>query len=688
MGAFDDIQDQEDAEDVELSENIAEDYIKYHRGNVVGHEQEGLLMYLSLLTGWAYDDGCHNNVIGQGPPGSGKSLTKNTVEALLDDADTYTKTSASSNAILDSQKWDFALVAPMDEYDKIDRDIIEVLKSSNPEDGGYAKDRNVEDPDARGGYSPTEVSADANPWVLLYAPSSKKGGIDNELEDRALILYFSNDKHTRRGIMRKEFGHENIDTNEYDDEYIYDTQALAAALRQHVRELPVRENWETDDGDEYLESRRGDTLIYMPLWVAYTVEPIFNIDEDYTNRVFGLVNNLIRASALANHENRDTKQVDIYVDEDSTETQQREAVVVEPQDVANVLSCLPTLLSTTHQLTPLKRRILDAVDATEPMTDADGTTVQDVRDWLDDNDIPHPTEGTLRNKMDELAENYYLQMWENAAGKHGTATAYERRDEGALQAPNVYGLQEYANKDGINLSDEDGVSIDTENPFEGVRDPIRDQPFIETVAEFEENFSGDSVEDDHEDFTTSQAMGGGSDDSPSESDDSSDTQASLTDVSESSDSATQSRLPTDDSSHESSEDGVSGPSDDSSTDGSVDLDPDGEPETPTEAYVLDAMQASDGEVFGSQHDVTHYMGLVPTDQTSVEADLSGTVVSPEHDLWQNRPDLKDDRVVTEADALQELTDAYSNLRNKGLVVEDDDSGPPAMFVLRTAKLDT
>jgi len=459
--AFNDIHDQQDAQHVELSENIATDYVEYHRGCVVGHEQEGLLMYLSLLTGWTHDAGVHNNVIGQGPPGSGKSLTKNTVEDLLDDADTYTKTSASSNAILDSKKWDYALVAPMDEYDKIDHDIIEVLKSSNPEDGGYAKDRNVEDPDARGGYSPTEVRADANPWVLLYAPSSKKGGIDDELEDRALILYFSNDKHTRRGIGRKEFGHENIDTQAYDDEYIYDTQGLAAALRQHIRELPTRSEYETEEesGEEYLKSRNGDTLTYMPKWVWYVCEPIFNIDEDYTNRVYGLVDNVIRASALLNHHDRSTKTLDVYVDEDSTDTIEREAVVVQPQDVANVLSCLPTLLSTTHQLTPLKRHVLDAVDATEPMTDADGTTVQDVRGWLDDNDIPHPSEGTLRKKMDELAENYYLQAWDNAAGKNGTATAYERRDEGALQTPNIYDLQRYADRDDINLAAEQGVNI-------------------------------------------------------------------------------------------------------------------------------------------------------------------------------------------------------------------------------------
>jgi len=387
MSAFQDIHDEEDAQSVDLSENVAEDVVEYFRGNVVGHEEQGLLMYLGMLSGWVADKNCHINSLGIGPPGSGKSLTKNTAENLFDSRDTYTKTDASSNAILDSVEWDLALVAPMDELDKIDKAITEVLKSSNSVDDGYTKDRNVEDSDARGGYSPTEVSADANPWVVLYAPSGKKASVDDELEDRALVLYFSNDKHTRRGIGRKEFGHDSIGTDDSTDtQYIYDTHALAARLREHTRTLPVLNHYEEDDdGGEYLASRTGDTPVHTPEWVWYACEPIFNVDEDYTNRVYSIVENLIRCSALLNRESRKRTTMEVYVDEDSTETTEREAVVVSPQDVANVLVCLPTLLSTTHQLTPLKRHILDAIDATAPITDGDGSTVKDVRNWLSEN---------------------------------------------------------------------------------------------------------------------------------------------------------------------------------------------------------------------------------------------------------------------------------------------------------------
>lgn len=661
--AFQDVHDEEDAQDVELAENVAEAYVQYHRGNAVGHEEEGWLMYLSMLTGWVNDKGCHNNVIGQGPPGSGKSLTKNIVSEILDDRDTYTKTDASSNAILDSVEWDLALAAPLDEYDKVNKDIIEVLKSSNPEDDGYSKDRNVEDSDAKGGYSPTEVSADANPWVLLYAPSSKKGGINDELEDRALTLYFSNDKHTRRGIGRKEFGHEDIDLagDEYEHEYIYDTHALAARLRERVRTLPVENHYETnEDDEEFLASRTGDTHVYMPSWVWYATEPIFNVNEDHTNRVYGLVKNLIETSALINHDRRKRTTIDVYVDEDSSETEEREAVVVDPQDVANVLICLPTLLSTTHQLTPLKRHILDAVEATTPITDDDGTTRQDVREWLSDNDIPHPTEQTLGQKMDELAENYYLKKWKGAGSGKGSPHLYEQRDEGALQVPRVHNLDDVAKRvDGLDLPVHECVDIDPTDPFAGCHDPIRDQPFEDTINEFEVKFSSQVTE------TTDAAdyMGGNphEDETAQTDDDNTSGQASLGDV---------------------SEDGMETPSSDEST---VELDPAGEPENPTQWWVYENIETD--TTFGPQDGVVNFVGAANPSVSSAKADFGDTVCDPEHELWQDRPDMTDDRVVSEVDTMSELEEAYGELKQQELLCKDESQGPPAMFQLRVAQLE-
>jgi len=671
--SFASVAEEDSAETVDLSNNVVDDLVRYVRGNIVGHEEEAVLMYLSALSGWGYSTSFHINTIGQGPPGSGKSLTKNTVDDLLPETDTYNKTDASSNAILDSREWDLAISAILDEYDKIDRNIIEVLKSSNPEDGGYAKDRNVEDSDAAGGYSPTEVSADAIPWIVLYAPSSKKGGINEELADRALKLYFNNDKHTRRGIGRKEFGHEDIEisSDEYEYDYIYDTHKLGSALRQHIRELPIEAHYEEDeDGERYLASRTGNTVVYMPEWVFYSVEPIFNVDEDYTNRVYGIVKNLIQSSALLNHENRNTTTTQVVIDADEEEIKDREAVVVAPQDVANVLSCLPALLSTTHQLTPLKRHLLDAIDETEPMTDSDGTTVTKVQEYLENNDIPHPTRQTLKGRMDELAEEYYLTKYDSVAGPKGQADAYEKpKGGGELQPPRINSLQSHADRDDVELATEDCVEIDPSDPFAGCRDPIRDQGFVETVTQFDAQFSGGSVDED----PLTAAMGPSGEDSE---------YASSTGVSS-------------DSNPKGSE-GENGGSQTSlseSTDGEISdtvdytIDIDETPANPTQQFVLEQLREERGNTYAKHHEVVQKMGIVADDENPSQVDLSETVADPDHELWNNRADLTDDRVISEEDALRELEQAYANLKTQGLVEEltgKENSVPPAMCRLRVA----
>jgi hypothetical protein len=314
---------------------------------------------------------------------------------------------------------------------------------------------------------------------------------------------------------------------------------------------------------------------------------------------------------------------------------------------------MEALLSTTHQLTPLKRHILDAVDATESMVDGDGTTVQQVRDWLNDNDIPHPKENTLRDRMSELSENYYLQSYDNAGGKNGQATVYERHDEGALQTPDVRNLGEKARRrDGIELATEDCVDIDPTDPFDGCTDPIRDQPFKQTVTELDTKFSSGTVEGDSESIDMMDAMGG---------DDSEETgQSSLTDV---------------------SEDGVDSASADEEA---TELDPSGDIDDPTEQWVLEALRDAEHDPYGESQGIAHYVDAVSYTETVDGADTDGTVVDPDHELWNGRPDLRDDRVIDETDTLRELADAYGRLKRKGYVVEDDDGGPMMMYTLRVA----
>jgi len=667
----------------QLSDNVAEDLITYFRGNIVGHEEEALLMYYGIVSGWGYEDSHHINTIGQGPPGSGKSLTKNTIVEIIDGRDSYTKTDVTKNAIVDSLEWDLALVAPMDEVDKINTGVVEVLKSSNPEDGGYTKDRNVEDQDAYGGYSPVEVSADANPWVLLYAPSSKKGGINDELSDRALKLYFNNDKFTRRGIGRKEFGHDDIvvDSADHERDYIYDAHETKVTLRQHLRSLPVRPVYaeQGPNNESEIVSRTGNMPTYVPPWVWYAAEPIFNLDDDATNRVYGMIVNLMQSSAITNHHNRNRKMVETYTGPDSTETETREAVVVNAQDVANVLCCLKALLSTTHKLTPLKRNILDAVDETEPLTESDGTTISKVQEYLEQNDIPHPSRSTLTKEMQELADAYYLTRYESCAGPKGQADAFQKPTHGGeLQTPRIGNLQTHADRDDIELATEDCVEIDPTAPFDGCTDPIRDQPFVETVHELDEEFAGGTTEshgDPIVDAMHGDATGdSGTDDSVSNPK-GKDTQT--TDP-ESDDQSQQVGLNGD--TVQSDDDESLGPSTGILSPSEVDADP--ELCTPPEKAVLDRVRQTRGDVFAVHQSPLVCMGLVERNTDTETTDFSNTIADPDHELW-SQSGMASDRVINQEDAISELSQAFDSLVNDGIVNKNESHGPPAMFLLES-----
>jgi hypothetical protein len=119
----------------------------------------------------------------------------------------------------------------------------------------------------------------------------------------------------------------------------------------------------------------------------------------------------------------------------------------------------------------------------------------------------------------------------------------------------------------------------------------------------------------------------------------------------------------------------------------VQLDPDGKPEDPTEQYVYEHARERDGETLPIDTDVTHVIGAVSQISHATQEDMTGTAVDPDHQLWETRPDLTDDRVLTEADALRELHDAYDRLRGKDIIVEDEEAGPPAMHVVRVADRD-
>jgi hypothetical protein len=620
--AFSALEDQlDDADTPAVSENVASDIIEYLRGNVIANEQQGLLGIFQLTTGWMRQRSRYVNLVYQGPPAGGKTLVQEAVTELPPDEALYQTTDASNNALIDDPLWDYSLVAPLDEYDKIDKPIREYMKSMAGEDGGYTKKRNVEDDSAKGGYSPETVSSRAMPFQFLYAPVGGKHGIDHELQSRMLTLHIDDNRAIREAIGRKEAGHSKIDVTGLPNTYIFETSNIEEALKRHFRKLDVKELSDETPDEQDIPVRVGGTYAKMPRWVWYSLRPVFDEGPTQTNRVFGMVFNLIRASAVLNHHERDlvTKTVD-------GETVR--GYLVEPQDVANVMSCQPALLATTHNLDPQKRDVLDGVQATTRSEDG-MTTKHRIKDWMEDNDKNPPNSSKLGDVLEELEEQYFVKIRERAA-EDGTSHLYEFRDEGNVETPRVADLQQYADGDDVDLSD---CRIDVSDPYADCWDPIRDQPFKRTVEEFEERFSSSETA-----INAATMMSGSTDDED-------DGQTTLGED----DSSTESSLP----------------------------DPDGDPSGPIERAVYDAIETmvqdegTDGwKPFAETDGIGHYVGALDANEDIDSGDVSGTLLDPDHDVYDDEA-IAEGRIETVEDCKRELNDALSDLKFDNLVVVRD-----------------
>lgn len=620
----------------DVSENAIEDVVELSRGSVIANEEAVILSTLQYMSGWSYSMDRYVNSILIGPSAGGKTMVQDCASSIIPTELAYATTDASNNAMLDDPEWDQSVIAIMDEVDKLSKPIVEYMKSMAGEDGGFTKKRDVEDSDAESGFSPVTISSDAMPFQTLYAPEGKKTGIPHELDTRLMKLHVDDNKHIRTAIGRKEAGHENIEVRGLDNEYIYPTAQVENALRGHVRDLPVSENFD-DEGE--LESRRGGCYTEMPRWVWYAIEGAFDKNKTFTNRVYGMVFGMIRGSAIINHHARESVSK-------PTEDGTKEALLVHPQDVVNVMSCQRTLLGTTHQLDPRKRNYLRAVDNSSMLGDG-SASIDSIKSWLEDNDIPHPNKQTLREHLQELADDYFIRIREHA-GEDG-AHLYQWMRNGSFGFPRLDNLSQYADADDVELGEySDVYGVDPDVPFEGTTDPIRDQPFAETVDELRAELTADEYDQDEEEMDTSAAAFMSGD----ESDDGGETQATL------GGSTATSSIP----------------------------EPEGEIESVVEQAVYDRVSdhCGDGTPFTAAQGVEHWIGAADDSESVSEADLTETLCDSDHEIWDH-PSFDDDYVVSEKDARRELDEAAEALREKHVLVVDENSekAPDGFEVVRT-----
>lgn len=392
------IQPDEDIE-YELASNACYDLVKYIRSNTIKNEQQFILTTLGYMTGFFEEPDHFVSGVIIGTSSSGKTHLQKKLEDLFQYDVLYQATTGSDKAFIYDGDWDKCYVASLDELQKPSQEVIEFFKGVHGGDEEHIHKTTMGS--TQEGFETETTVRKSKPYWFLYAQYDP----DFEMWNRLLKVpvHESESKNIAVGAMA--WDHHHISVEGEDVEYGYEFSKGSTQLKTHI--AWIRDQIESGELPGYVHIPAGDQYD----WNGWDiVKPIFNHSRSESNRIYEMVANLVRASALFNYHNRDVEE--IYHPEYGT----REAIIAEPQDVANVLACRETLVSTTHSLDDKRWAICNAIDEKGgDLKEVEG--IGPITEYLKTSDATVPPESELENLIEDLADNYLIEVHPNAGDK-------------------------------------------------------------------------------------------------------------------------------------------------------------------------------------------------------------------------------------------------------------------------------
>lgn len=420
----------------ELSDNVARDLIKYIRSNTVKNEQQFLLIVLGYLSGYFEEPDHFVSGVIIGTSSGGKTHVQKQVEKLFPDGDMYRATTGSDKALVYDGAWEECEIASLDELNKPSETMIEFLKSVHGDDEDFEYKVTGEGEGADRG---TEtIVRSSKPYWFLFAQT----GADFEMWNRLLKIPVHESESKNRAVGAFSFDHHHISIGG-DVEYGYDFDGGKKALQYHIQTIQ-----ENTPGRVFLPNGQGD--FGWDVWEI--VEPIFNHSRSESNRVYDMVSNLIRASALLNYKDREVRTIA------APGKEPKDYIVADPQDVANVLACRESLLASTHELDRKRRGICEAIR--EKSGYENEAEVDKIREGIVESEMSQLSRAQLNTQLEVLRDNYLVRVNEGAGSKN--------RDTYQFMGFDSMGFAKVPENDGL---------------FAGTNDPISGDPFLESHDE-------------------------------------------------------------------------------------------------------------------------------------------------------------------------------------------------------------
>ena len=309
-----------------------------------------------------------------------------------------------------------------------------------------------------------------------------------------------------------------------------------------------------------------------------------------------MVANLVRASALLNHKHRDKRKIKVK------NKGVKEAIIAQPQDLANVMACRDVLMATTHQLDRKRRAICLAINEVGGSQKAAPIKHPDDKD-----SAPKSIMGYLRATNSSFVKKSQIVQMLGDLEENGLI---EKMEGSGDNGRNLYKFTSWQNLGKFEI--DDGF----ETLFSGTEDPFTGDDFIETARRINNELTPKAS-----DFMTSSEVTSGGD--------SGEAQATLTGGA-----AEQEEVSLSEAEHHVYE-ALKGTVDGVTIDGLDEHDP-----TPAEL-----------------------IGVVPLGEPDDESAIDGTLLDPEHIAWSYGPD---EWVETRQDAEREVEKILRTLTQEGV----------------------
>jgi len=395
-----------DVDDYELNENVAVDIVDYIQSNTIRNEQQFLLLTFAYATGVMDDTHDYVSSVIIGTSSSGKTHLKDKVDVLFSEWNIYDASTGTDTALVHDDSWDDADVISMGELQQPNEEMLEFMKRAHGGDEEVVIKITMGNPST--GFDVDTIRRPAKSYHFTYAQFDA----DFEFWNRLLKVPAHESESKNRAVGKLKAGYSNIELADGETTYGYPFAAGTKALQEHMaavrRDAPKRVVLPT--GDDY----------HWDVWEI--LEPIFNHGRSEVNRIYGMVFNLVKGSALLNFKHRDVVTVEV---EDDGDVRYEDAIVAAPQDVANIVRCQRALRATTHEIDRKKRTIVEAI-RTKSGADNAVEGIDPIREFFNEADASELKAGELEALLADLQENWLINIIEDGgADGENIYRAYE-----------------------------------------------------------------------------------------------------------------------------------------------------------------------------------------------------------------------------------------------------------------------